>query len=498
MYTLWNPEPDAQELLVTLRYGANGTSYKLPLTLEAYASTMIDIGELIRTRQLDQNGALMPVDVQQGSFVVGSPTERLADAVDVVVGMGIYNPTKATCGSGTLYCNGMVSSPGPQVQPANATLGVGGTQQFQLVYYDNNGQPHDATVLWASNPSAVLGIDPASGLATAFGVGGALVTAETNGLNNQVPIYAVINWSGQQPTCPMENVGGAAGATAIGIAMNGQDVTGKTTTVAVGQQIALTVTGVNQSQVSSQTWNISGPSGSYVAGYNVASDGTSASIPSLNTAQSSVTYYYTAAGSSTVTYTANTSGGTPPTAKATTTFTVVAPTYGIATAVGTVNVNQDDGWQLQLGRSLPANGPRGVAFTATVTPPAGFSGASQWVQIVNSVSQTSAPNGGTCTGSGLDTQYPYRTGGAMSDSPLVALESQYTTSSISMSLTAYLQWQPPTPSIPVAIAQVPWGWSGTATQTGSTWALTTSSPPQPAAQPPQTALPTWGQMAGCQ
>ncbi len=124
MYSLWNPEPDAQELLVTLKYGANGDSYKLPLTLEAHASTMIDIGELIRTRQLDQQGKLLPPDVKQGSFVVSSPTERLEDAVNVVVGMGIYSPTKATCGSGWLTCSGMVNPPSPQVVPSSATLGV--------------------------------------------------------------------------------------------------------------------------------------------------------------------------------------------------------------------------------------------------------------------------------------------------------------------------------------------------------------------------------------
>ncbi len=220
MYTLWNPEPDAQELLVTLRYGANGTSYKLPLTLEAYASTMIDIGELIRTRQLDQNGGLLPVDVQQGSFVVGSPTERLADAVDVVVGMGIYNPTKATCGSGTLYCNGMVTPPNPEALPANPVLGVNDTQQFQLFYLDNTNNWDYTGAQWSASPGGVLSIDASSGQATAVGPGSTTVSASAYG-NSQVPIYAVINWQYQAPSCPMGGIWAEASATVIAFQVSG-------------------------------------------------------------------------------------------------------------------------------------------------------------------------------------------------------------------------------------------------------------------------------------
>jgi hypothetical protein len=195
-----------------------------------------------------------------------------------------------------------------------------------------------------------------------------------------------------------------------------------------------------------------------------------------------VTYYYTAAGSSTVTYTATLSSGG--TVSATTKFTVRAPADNISPSVGTVNVNQDDGWQLKLGRNSLAKGPPGVKFIATVTAPNGFSGTPQWVQIVNSVSQTSAPNGGTCTGSGLDDGgYPYSTNTTMTDSPGVALESQHTTESISMSFTTGC-------SVDSRIDR-----SSDATQTNSTWAVTGSSPPQPAVGAPRTALPTWGQIA---
>jgi hypothetical protein len=309
-------------------------------------------------------------------------------------------------------------------------------------------------------------------------------------MNAQVPPDVIYNFNtGTYYACPVPPQVGTANV--VGISFGGQDVTGKTTKVVVGQQIALAANGVPS--VSSQSWNIA--SVSNVGGYTVASGGASASIQATTTTQRSVTYYYTAAGSSTVTYTATLSSGG--TVSATTTFTVQAPTYNISPSVSTVNVNQDHGPFMQLGRDSVAKGPPGVKFAATVTPPSGFSGALQWVQIVSSVSQTSTPNGGTCTGSGLDEEYPYSSNATMTDSPAVALESQYTTESISMSLTTYLQWQPPTPSIPVSIAQVIWSWSGTATQTNSVWAVTSSSPPQPAVAAAQTALPTWGQLAAC-
>ncbi len=207
MYTVWNPEPEAQELLVTLKYGTNGESYKLPVTLEAHASTMIDIGELIRTRQLDQDGKVLPQDVKQGSLLVGSPTDELEDAVNVVVGMGIYNPTKATCGSGWLYCDGFVS---PHMDPSTFSLTVGDTQQLQLGYWDNHGWEYDVSgSQWTSTNTAVITVN-SSGLATGAGSGGAGVSAYDA---SAVPVYAQIWWQGCQPPCPTTNFGDSASGT---------------------------------------------------------------------------------------------------------------------------------------------------------------------------------------------------------------------------------------------------------------------------------------------
>ena len=214
MYTLWNPEPDAQELLVTLKYGANGATYKLPLTLESHASAMIDIGELIWTRQLDQNGNILPADVAQGSLVVSSPANVPEDAIDVVVGMGIYNPTKATCGGGCTCCGGMVSL---YVDPFSDVLWYGDTQQYIFGYTDNSGWQYDVSnrSTWTSNASQVIGVQTAGqgspGLANAVGVGPAEISAYD-------PIAVPINvgWvcmNGMAPFCPMTQISSSAPVT---------------------------------------------------------------------------------------------------------------------------------------------------------------------------------------------------------------------------------------------------------------------------------------------
>jgi len=462
MYTVWNPEADAQELLLTLKYGSNGESYKLPLTLEAYASTMIDMGELIRTRQLDQNGSLLPPDAQQGSFVVGSPTELVGDAVNVVVGMGIYNPTKATCGSGTLYCNGMVTPPGPEVLPASVTLGVGGTQQFQLVYWDNSNDEDNDTAVWGSTNSSVLSIGTSSGLATATGVGEATVNAQTNGQSNQVPVYAVINWSGQQPTCPMTSISGGANVTVQPtISYNGKVISGSSnaTNVVVGQQISLTGTPAGG------TWDIGGTT---YGQFNPTNTGNG--LAEVNTSTNPVSFFWVAGGNQTVSYTVS---GQPASA----TFNVAAPTGSAGvTLCGPVSVG--DG---EIGL--------GIAWNSTVTPPSGFSGSVTWYQVINSINLTFLNSGGglvaTCQVNPTPTYpaidgaipYPFQNEGGMQDSPAIPLPANppqnVATIRQVQSFTSYLLWQPTGvgTSFPVPLAYMQWGWTGNAVWQNGAWSL---------------------------
>jgi len=155
MYTVWNPGSDAEDLLATLHYGSAGETYRLPLHLEAYASEMIDIGELIRTRQLDQNGATLPLDVSQGSVVLSSAAGAPEDLINAVFTGGIYNPQKATCGTTCETCSGMTVS---QVNPSSATTTVGGNLQYHFSYTWSDGTVYDVTSFsgWSSDQPPVL------------------------------------------------------------------------------------------------------------------------------------------------------------------------------------------------------------------------------------------------------------------------------------------------------------------------------------------------------
>jgi hypothetical protein len=155
MYTVWNPGDTAEDLLVTLHYGANGDTYRLPLHLEPYASEMFDIGELIRTQQLDEDGKTIPFDAAQGSVIVGSAAGAPEDLINIAFAGGIYNPTKATCGGTCQMCQvGLISQ---SITPGIFTVTVGGQQPSWLQYVWSDGTHYDVTNSsnWSSTQPAV-------------------------------------------------------------------------------------------------------------------------------------------------------------------------------------------------------------------------------------------------------------------------------------------------------------------------------------------------------
>ncbi len=209
MYTLWNPEQDAQDFLLTLKYGANGETYRLPVTLEGHASAMIDIGELIRTRQLDQDGKVLPPDVKQGSLALSGPANDLEDAIDVVLTGGIYNPTKATCGWTCQFCAGWTAT---TFSPTTFSLPVGAQQSFTLGWVDNYNSTSDDTPWadWTSSDSSIVAMNSGPGWAQGMAAGTATVT----GSYHPVPYYH--GWccsSGGYITCPTMGIFGNAAGT---------------------------------------------------------------------------------------------------------------------------------------------------------------------------------------------------------------------------------------------------------------------------------------------
>ena len=76
------------------------------------------------------------------------------------------------------------------VEPGNATLSIGGTQQFTATAYYSDGSSKEVTneVTWESSDKGIATIDNA-GLATGIDVGNAQITASLEGVSsNPVPV----------------------------------------------------------------------------------------------------------------------------------------------------------------------------------------------------------------------------------------------------------------------------------------------------------------------
>ncbi|MGP8253334.1 MAG: hypothetical protein ACLQHF_14990 [Terracidiphilus sp.] len=160
MYSIWNPTGSPQDLIATIRYGAAGAAqgqFVLPINLEEYASTMIDMAELIRTQQPDQDGNVIPPDTQRGMLELSPPTGRPEDRMTVVVSSGIYNPQKATCGYNCLDCSGYTTD---QIDPSPFSLGVSNSVQGSFTYWMANGTPYDITsgASWSSSNTSIASV----------------------------------------------------------------------------------------------------------------------------------------------------------------------------------------------------------------------------------------------------------------------------------------------------------------------------------------------------
>jgi hypothetical protein len=203
MYTVWNPGNVAEDLLVTLHYGANGDTYRLPLHLEPYASEMFDIGELIRTQQLDEDGKTMPFDAAQGSVIVGSAAGAPEDLINIAFAGGIYNPTKATCGGTCQMCQVGLTDEG--MNPGGFYVTVGGQRQSSFFYMWSDGTRHDVTnsSTWYTGSYSIATVQSMGqsypGLTT--GVGGGTTPLYAN-YGYQVPIDTGGQVCGNPPVCP--------------------------------------------------------------------------------------------------------------------------------------------------------------------------------------------------------------------------------------------------------------------------------------------------------
>jgi hypothetical protein len=300
------------------------------------------------------------------------------------------------------------------------------------------------------------------------------------------------------------------------------DITGQTTSVIAGQQIALSATvslpqGVS---ISSQQWSM--PEGTVIGGYNASTSGGCVVLiagqssqtgactgnPVSTTTSSFAFYWVDARNSRQITYTYTASNGS--TNSATTTFNVAGPTgANLSPQTSTVNI-LPPGYNPKFG-GLPGsqfgfypNSPYGINFTASATLPGGNQGAYSFVQLISSdtIKRVAAPakNSQTCTPSGfntdpnpeLDNTYPYGSASSntTNDSPGQALLSSWGELARSFSPTMYILWTPTSDSrctsgstctIPVPLGSVSWHYFADAINTlapqqnSTTWTLNSGS-----------------------
>ncbi len=306
---------------------------------------------------------------------------------------------------------------------------------------------------------------------------------------------------------------------------NGANINGQTTTVVIGQQIALCATGnyAGGVDVTGYSWSIPGV---IVAGY--APSSASASVnTNVVTNQQSTTFYwpFPATSTQTVTLTVYLSNGASPSVTAMfniggpspETPTVDLQTDGLLTIIQLTDcLNNPYSLWLDFGYvtgpdpGLNCVNPQYVGYAGIkITPPSPPptpQGHFFFVQLIEGdyVNYTHPDNSVLyCTGGpGLDSEYPYEAelgfNQAVTDAPFSPLPPTYIAASRSFSATMYLMWQStdsniaPT-SIPVPMGYVPWSFSGSTAQTNGNWSTPSGdgSAQNFTAASTTTDFPTW-------
>ncbi|HEV2386364.1 MAG TPA: Ig-like domain-containing protein [Candidatus Acidoferrales bacterium] len=149
--------------------------YELPIHLEAGASWVIDMAQLIALNRPDSNGSVIPASAREGSVMFAS-TAGPHEPLSLVVSGGEYNVQTATCCPSCINCCGVVSF---SVSPTQFTCPDGNTYQMYASGDLFNGTQQDVTSqsTWSSDNTSVATVSNPGGLMTAVGVGGADIQA---------------------------------------------------------------------------------------------------------------------------------------------------------------------------------------------------------------------------------------------------------------------------------------------------------------------------------
>ena len=198
MVTLWNPADEPQDYIFRLEF--SGGHYSLPIHLEARATRMFNISDIIMTQVPDADGNIVPAAIQSGSaHIVGSQADN--QSILLAIDSGVYNVRRATCYQQCTTCSGATDF---WVANSPFDVFVGGQQQEHFMDQWNTGAQYDLTSQagWSSSNTSMATVQ--TGMVTGVSAGTFTLTAG----DGNVPLYA--NSCRPYNPCPINGGGGAS------------------------------------------------------------------------------------------------------------------------------------------------------------------------------------------------------------------------------------------------------------------------------------------------
>ncbi|MGA2694697.1 MAG: hypothetical protein ABSE92_01465 [Terriglobales bacterium] len=349
------------DTLLTLHYDSGMKKYELEQTIAPGDQLWFNVEDLIHNRIADRKGNLLPADLTSGTYdlqQIGGKGTLLpaSQSADSTWGHEIRGGQVDCCGDyGSSFEPGSFDLVENQPNPFEVT-GInqctGATEDLTSLFSFSVQNPAIATI----SKDTLTGISP--GLTNADGVGYVWYCQGDTG-----------GWEKEYPTAPV--------TVTPEIQFQGNTINGKTQSVVVGQQIALTAVYNPPSglTVKSRQWTVGGTT---VGGFNTGNTNGGSTTATLT--NDAATFYWVTLGNSlnvgfTVTFSDNS------TASALTKFNVAGPSSpSVVTKVGTINTLNNT--KLVLGGS---GSNIGIEFTPSASAPSGYSNTWVYVQLIDSL-----------------------------------------------------------------------------------------------------------------
>ena len=198
MFTVWNHGTSAEDLLLTFSF--DGGSYKLPIHLEAQASAMLSMADIVAHQQPDADGNLIPATLTEGSAkLAGSRSE--VEHIDVTMSVASYNASRATCNIHCISCSGGYND--GWADPSPIIFPVSDSQPLTATVQSSSGTQYHIVPAWRSENTAVATVQGSTASAVAPGATGivfdyTMVLAQACGAppvceGVQVPVITPVN-----------------------------------------------------------------------------------------------------------------------------------------------------------------------------------------------------------------------------------------------------------------------------------------------------------------